>query len=332
MARRFLAISIVVVVLAWPSAALAQATGPTHPPQQVVLRGDVWVPRGTVVGEVVVFSGSANVAGVVDGDVVVLDGPITVSGQVGGDVIALHGPIRLLATAQVGGDVRSGRSLDIAQGAHVTGAIQHDVGFTLSGSVGVLGALLASVAMAVSMLLAGLLVLLLAPRGAERTAEAVRTAPFASAGWGLLLALALPILGLALAVTILGLPLGLVLLLGLGLIWLVGLTFATFAIGRLFVREPRSRVGAFFTGWAIVAAIGLVPFLNAALWTFAGAFGVGAMLVAGWRARSGPTSAPMPRGGRHRAVRGTPAPPVPIEVPEVVAAEDRPSDASIAED
>ncbi len=332
MARRFLAISIVVVVLAWPSAALAQAAGPTHPPQQVVMTGDVSVPRGTVVGEVVVFSGSATVAGVVDGDVVVIDGPITVSGQVGGDVIALHGPVRLLRTAQVGGDVRAGKSLDIAEGAHVAGAIRHDVGFTLSGPVGVLGTLLASVAMAVSILLAGLLVLLLAPRGAERTAEAVRTAPFASAGWGVLLTFALPILGLALAVTILGLPLGLVLLLGLGLIWLAGLVFATFAIGRLFVREPRSRVGAFFTGWAIVVAIGLVPFLNAAVWTFAGAFGAGAMLVAGWRARSGPASGPAPRGGRHRAVRGTPDPPVPIEVPEVVAAEDRPSDASIAED
>jgi cytoskeletal protein CcmA (bactofilin family) len=329
--RRFLAVSIVVVVLAWPSAALAQASGTTNPPQQVVLTGDVSVPRGTVVGEVVVFSGSATVAGVVDGDVVVLDGPITVSGQVGGDVIALHGPIRLLPTAQVGGDVRAGRSLDIAQGAHVAGAIRHDVGFTLSG-VGVLGALLASVAMAVSIMLAGLLVLLLAPRGAERTAEAVRTAPFASAGWGVLLALALPILGLALAVTILGLPLGLVLLLGLGLIWLAGLAFATFAVGRLFVREPRSRVGAFFTGWAIVAAIGLVPFLNAALWTLAGAFGVGAMLVAAWRARLGPVGPPIPRGGRHRAASRTPEPPVPIEVPEVVAAEDRSSDASIAED
>ncbi len=332
MARRFLAISIVVVALAWPSAALAQAAGPTHPPQQVVMTGDVSVPRGTVVGEVVVFSGSATVAGVVDGDVVVIDGPIIVSGQVGGDVIALHGPVRLLRTAQVGGDVRAGKSLDIAEGAHVAGAIRHDVGFTLSGPVGVLGTLLASVAMAVSILLAGLLVLLLAPRGAERTAEAVRTAPFASAGWGVLLTFALPILGLALAVTILGLPLGLVLLLGLGLIWLAGLVFATFAIGRLFVREPRSRVGAFFTGWAIVVAIGLVPFLNAAVWTFAGAFGAGAMLVAGWRARSGPASGPAPRGGRHRAVRGTPDPPVPIEVPEVVAAEDRPSDASIAED
>jgi hypothetical protein len=331
-ARRFLAVSIVVVVLAWPTAALAQATGPTHPPQQVVLTGDVSVPRGTVVGEVVVFSGSATVAGVVDGDVVVLDGPITVSGQVGGDVIALHGPIRLLRTAQVGGDVRAGKSLDIAEGAHVAGGIRHDVGFTLSSPVGVLGALLASVAMAVSILLAGLLVLLIAPRGAQRTAEAVRTAPFASAGWGVLLAFTLPILGLALAVTILGLPLGLVLLLGLGLIWLIGLAFATFAIGRLFVREPRSRVGAFFTGWAIVAALGLVPFLNAVVWTFAGAFGAGAMLVAGWRARSGPVGPPIPRGGRHRASSRTPEPPVPIEVPEVVAAEDRPSDASVAED
>jgi hypothetical protein len=91
-------------------------------------------------------------------------------------------------------------------------------------------------------------------------------------------------------------------------------------------------VGAFFTGWAIVAAIGLVPFLNAALWTLAGAFGVGAMLVAAWRARLGLIGPPIPRGGRHRATSRTPEPPVPIEVPEVVAAEERSSDASIAEE
>jgi hypothetical protein len=39
-----------------------------------VLRGDVVVARGQVVGEVVVFHGSVTVGGVVRGDVVVLDG------------------------------------------------------------------------------------------------------------------------------------------------------------------------------------------------------------------------------------------------------------------
>jgi hypothetical protein len=40
----------------------------------------------------------------------------------------------------------------------------------------------------------------------------------------------------------------------------------------------------------------LVPILNAALWTLAPPFGVGAMLVAAWRSREGGG-----RRGRHRS-------------------------------
>ena len=69
-----------------------------------------------------------------------LDGPVTIAGQVGGDVIALHGPIRLLATAQVTGDVRAGGNLIAVDGAQVTGEVRRDVGFTLSGPAEVLGA------------------------------------------------------------------------------------------------------------------------------------------------------------------------------------------------
>src|SRR6476469_2063779 len=105
MIRRVAVVAVVLLASSWPVAASAQAQAQGHARDQVVLSGDVTVVRGTVVHEVVVFSGSATVEGVVEGDVVVLRGPITVSGQVGGDVIALHGPIHLLDTAQVGGDV-----------------------------------------------------------------------------------------------------------------------------------------------------------------------------------------------------------------------------------
>jgi hypothetical protein len=57
-------------------------------------------------------------------------------------------------------------------------------------------------------------------------------------------------------------------------------------------------------GWAIVGAIGLVPVLNAIVWTLAGIFGFGALIVATWRARSGRAPAePGQRAGRHRAPR-----------------------------
>jgi cytoskeletal protein CcmA (bactofilin family) len=331
MIRRFAVVAVVLLASSWPVAASAQAQPQGRARDQVVLSGDVIVARGTVVHEVVVFSGSATVAGVVEGDVVVVRGPVTVTGQVGGDVIALHGPIHLLATAQVGGDVRAGGALVTAQGAQVGGTVQRDVGFTLSGPVGVLGAVLVSAAMGVSILVGGLLILLLAPRGADRAADAARSAPLPSAGWGLLVAIVVPIAAIALAATILGLPFALALLLGLGLIWFIGLAMATFVLGRLIVRPPKSRVGALFAGWGIGAVIGLVPFLDVVWWTLGAVFGIGAILVATWRVRSGhEPPARADRGGRHRADRRVPD--APVEVPEVVAAQDATADAPASED
>jgi hypothetical protein len=353
MVRRVMLAAVPALAVWWPVAAQAQPAAPTNPSNQVVLSGDVTIPRGTVIGEVVVFSGSATVAGVVQNDVVVLDGPVTVSGQVGGDVIALHGPIRLLDTAQITGNVLAGGNLIVAEGAQVTGDVRRDVGFTLAGPVGELGVLLVSIAMGVSILLGGALMLVLAPRGADRAADAARDAPLASAGWGVLAAIAVPLVAIALTATVLGLPLGLAALLGLAMLWLLGLVAATYAIGRLVVRAPRSRLGALLAGGAIGGAIGLVPILNGVWWVLGGMFGVGALVVAAWRARSGRVDlTPRGRSGRHRAAkRAAPAvepastEPEQDDVVSVGAAEadvaertaepedvERPVDAPVAED
>jgi hypothetical protein len=94
---------------------------------------------------------------------------------------------------------------------------------------------------------------------------------------------------------VLGLPLGLALVLSLGLWWLIGLTWAAWCAGRGLVHAPRGRSVAFVAGWAILAAVGLVPILNAAAWTLAPVLGIGAMVVAVWHARRGTG-----RYGRHR--------------------------------
>ena len=264
-------------------------------PDQIVLSGAANVPRGTRAGEVVVFHGRASVSGVVYGDVVVLDGPIVIGGLVSGSVVALNGPIRLTADAQVGGDVLGAEAVRIESGATVNGTVRETVGFTLQGPLAALGILLGSVAIGLSTLLLLALLLVIVPRGADRVATAARTAPLASAGWGVLLALGLPLVAVAAMVTIVGLPLGLAVLLAMSLLFLVGYAWAVFAVGRLMVREPRSRWLAMLAGWAVAAAVGLVPFLNLAAWTLGGMFGFGAMTVAVWRARA-------PRKvGRHRA-------------------------------
>ncbi len=285
------AAALALSILAFPVAARAQGIT-ADPEDQVVLSGTVNVPRGSVVGEVVVFHGRATVAGVVDGDVVVLDGPITVSGQVTGSVIALNGPIRVAATAQVAGQVLGSGRVDVADGASIVGGARKHVGFTLRGTLAVLGFLLATVSVAASTLVLGLLLLLIAPRGLDRAGTALRTAPVVSCLWGLGLALVVPLIAVALVASILGLPLGLSALLGLGLLWIAGLAIGAFAVGRLLVREPRSRILALLAGWGMVAVLGFVPFVNLAVWVLGSMVGLGAGVVAAWRARGG--------HGRHR--------------------------------
>ena len=313
-------------ILLAPTAALAQASDTVTPQDQVVLRGDVVVPRGQSAGEIVVFSGSATVAGVANGDVVVLSGPITIAGQVSGDVIAIHGRIRLLRTAQVAGAVRGGDEVDVADGAQVAGGVHQGVRFTLSGPLDALGPLLASISIAVSVLAIALLLLLFAPRAIDPVAAAGRDAPFASAGWGLLLAVAIPTAAVVGAATLLGLPFGLAVLLGLGLLWLVGLAWTTWIIGRAAVKAPRRRFVSMLAGWGIGSAVGLVPFVNVAWWLLGSIYGLGAMVVASWRARRPPEPdidrPRRDRGGRHRVGRVTIPEEAVVSLPETPLAED----------
>jgi hypothetical protein len=263
---------------------------------QVVLSGTVAVPKGRSVGEVVIFHGRALVAGVVAGDVVVLDGPIVIAGQVSGSVVALNGPVRLGPAASVGGDVLGAHGVRMEPGALVVGQTREDVRFTPRTALGALGSLLGPAAIGVSVLLLMLLGLAVVPRGLDRVAAAGRTAPFASFGWGALILVALPVIALAAVASILALPLGLALFLGFGMIALTGYAMAATVVGRLVVPQPRGRLAALFAGWAIAAALGLVPYLNVVAWTAGSAFGVGCVLVATWRARAG-----RPTKGRHRA-------------------------------
>jgi hypothetical protein len=293
--RRALLVSAFAIVIS-PAVAQAQDAPGIEPPgieaqDQIVLAGSVAVPRGLRVGEVVVFSGRVRVNGVVTGDVVVFEGPVAVTGQVDGSVIAADGAVRLAESARVGGDVFSSGTVLARPGAKVGGETRSGVRFSFEAPLAALGKLLGPIAVSMSVLLTGLALVLLAPRGADAVADAMADSPLPSLGWGVLVAISVPIAAVALVISVLGLPLGLGLFFSLGLWWLVGLTWAAWCAGRGLVRAPRGRVTAFLAGWGILAAVGLVPMLNAALWTLAPALGVGAMVVAVWRSRHG--------GGRH---------------------------------
>jgi hypothetical protein len=270
----------------------------------------VLVPRGQTTGEIVVFTGHVQVAGVVQGDVVVVDGPVVISGQVSGSVVSFDGSIRLAATAQVAGDVIAREEVEVADGAQVGGEIRAHAPFTFTTPARALGRFASWLAVSVSTLLLGLLLLWLAPRAADRVLRAAREAAWTSAAWGLAAAVLLPVVAAALVLSLVALPLGLVLLLAFAFVLFVSYTWTIWVVGRLLVRE-RGRVLPFLAGWAIARAVGLIPVASGVTFGLAAAFGLGAMTVATWRAR-GVTRR---RGGSHR--RGY------VAVPE--AAEEEPA-------
>jgi hypothetical protein len=259
----------------------------------VVLSGNADVRRGEQVGDLVVFNGSSTVAGTVDGSLTAFDAPVTVSGRVDGDVVVFNGRVELLRGATVTGDVVSREDPIVAPGATVGGETRglptnlDWVGF------GWVGRLAWWLAVSVSTLVVGLVLLWLVGRGSGRILEAGRTAVGPSIGWGLLLFFGLPILAIIALVTIVGLPLGVGVLAALGLIYALGYSATAWLLGRRIVREPTAWGVAFLAGWAILRLVALVPFLGGLVWFAAVVFGLGVLTVAIWRARSPAPATPV---------------------------------------
>jgi hypothetical protein len=294
------------------SAAGAQAAT-RDPGDQIVLSGRVLVPRGQAVGEVVVFHGRVQIEGVARQDVVVLDGAVVISGQVSGSVIALGGDVDLASTAQVGGDVLASGEVTVAEGAEVGGRLNQHVGFTLRGRLDAVARLVSWFAVSVSTLLLGALLLWIAPRAFDRTDQAIRTAPWAALGWGVLVSIALPVVSIALLASILGLPLGLSVLLGLALIFSIGYATTAWLLGRAILRPPHTRALAFLAGWAIARVVGLVPLVSGVTWGIGAVVGLGALTVAIWRARGTPSR------GKHRLSGKTVAAPDEVVIEETAS-------------
>ncbi len=288
---------------------------------RVVLSGDVVVPKGEASGDIVIVHGSARVVGAVRGSVVVVDGDVVLSGLVRGDVVALDGPVRLLRGAHVTGDVWIAHgTLDVQVGARVDGDV-HRGGLSFLSPARLVTRLGFWIAISVSTLLLGLLLLVLGPHAADAVGRAGREAVGASIGWGAALMFGLPVAGFLLLVSLVGIPFGIGLLLGLALLYSIGYAYAAWILGRALIRRSRHggprRVTAFLAGWVILRAVGFVPFVGGIGWFLAALYGLGAATVAVWRARRG--AAPI-----GLAAAPTPPPPAPPPEPEPAAQEPPP--------
>jgi hypothetical protein len=183
---------LILALLAVATPAWAQdAQGPEA---FVVLSGRADVPEGQTVGDLVVFHGSATVDGTVDGSLTAFDAPVTISGRVNGDVVAFNGRVELRSGANVTGDVVSQNDPVVASGATIGGTSKRLQTNTNWEGFGWAGKLAWWLAVSVSTLVVGLVLVWLVGRGAARILEAGRTRIGPSIGLGLLLFFGPPIL------------------------------------------------------------------------------------------------------------------------------------------
>jgi hypothetical protein len=273
---------IALLLFCWiiPASAYAAAAK-----ERIVIVGDVLVDRGQTTKDVVVADGDVTVRGTVDGDVVVADGDVTLRGHVTGDVVTFAGSATLGRRAHVDGDLLYGdKKPVVAPGAQVSGDVKKVKAQDISG-----GAIALRIgiwlAVTLSVLVLGLLLLALFPKAADAVARTAKERTGRAALIGLLTFFLIPIVGIIALITVVGLPLGAGLLLAALPIYGLAYTASAFVVGRL-VSKRGARILTFVIGLVILRVLALVPFVGGLVWFLATVLGLGALMAAAQRARA----------------------------------------------
>jgi hypothetical protein len=214
---------------------------------------------------------------------------VTIRDIVGGDVEIGVERLTVASTAEIKGDLvyYSEEPATIESGARIGGTTTHEPAkydmpdfpfihhFRVWGAV--IGFFMA--------LIPGIIIILIAPRRSKAVAEAIKTRPLLSLGWGALILIATPIAILILCVTIIGIPLGVIVAILYGLaIFLGQIAFGLF-LGYWIIGYARSvdskgiLILAFLLGFVLLTLVKLIPFVGPVIWIATTIFGIGAMAI-----------------------------------------------------
>lgn len=256
-----------------------------------IVKGPVTLKAGDTARTVFVVDGPVTVerGATVTEDLVTIDGRVLVAGTVRGRVVTFGDPATVTATGVVGDGIRwASEKPRVAPGARVDGGVSQ-IDFDLGDGAPFVSAVAWWIAVSVSTLLLGLLLLWLAPRAAEATFARMREGGWGpSIGIGFVVVIGLPVLAFVALVTLVGIPFGIGLLLALLPLGALGYVTGAWVLGRALVGPPGRTVVAFLAGWAILRVVGLVPFLGALVFAVTAMFGLGALAWTMWRARRPP--------------------------------------------
>lgn len=129
--------------------------------------------------------------------------------------------------------------------------------------------------------LLGFVLLGLFPRSFEKVIRAMERRSYASLGWGILIAIGLPVAALLFTITVIGIPVALVLALIAYLAWLLAQYVTAVFLGRkiLLSRFGERRGWALFLGLLIIYLLGWVPVLGNLVKLVLVLFGLGAIAL-----------------------------------------------------
>jgi hypothetical protein len=288
-ARRTAIVALLILVAGAGSASAAT--------DHVVITGGAVVPAGQTAGDVVVIDGTVRIAGRATGDVVSVSGPVRVTGRVDGDLIAVSDRAFLGPSARVGGDVRYGDERPVlARGAVVGGEVSNEDWADAAGGWGWVSAIGWWLAVSVSTLIVGVLLVILAPAALYAVERATRERLGASVAWGIAIAIGVPLLAVLALVTLVGIPFGVALLLAAIPVLLLAYVTSAWLLGRRVLRNRSSSPwAALLVGWGILRLLALIPVAGALVGLAATVVGLGALAVALWRAGRPGTPATSPR-------------------------------------
>lgn len=295
---------VLIAALVWASilagpAGAQTATGTGDESVLVRVNGNVTVPEGESHGVVVVVNGDLTFAGDAN-TVVVVDGSAEFLGATVETLVVVSSGATLGPETVITGDVYTvDATLMRDPGAVVRGTIQEEVAWEVASGFWLLGVLL-TIGWALLVLFGGQVMAAVAPEFARRAGRTLSTEVGATIGAGLVLWIALPIVGGLLFATVVGIPIALtIFLVILPAMGFIGFLVSGIRLGE-YVVAREGGVGhpflAAFLGLLMLIVVGLIPALGPAIVLIAGFLGSGAlalMAIRSMRTRPAPVEEPL---------------------------------------
>lgn len=258
------------------------------------------LPGATVKRDALLLVQEADLGGTVGGQVLGYGQHVILNGPVGGDVrfwSVTH--LFLGPTARLGGNVdyTSPARASVDRGAHISGTTTwHHAPLQRSTSHRGIGWWAIILSLASGSLLWGAVSLIL-PGAWSGLAETLQRFPWPSLGWGLLLIVGLPLVGLLLMITIIGLPLSLTLLAAYLALLYAGKLIVADAASRLLIHHfgwPKGghRFLAFLAALAVLVLLTKIPVLGFVLNLGAASLALGGVALTIYHRRPTPTPPP----------------------------------------